>query len=143
LSKGYSLAGLRLGFGLAQPSLLSGLFKIKDSYNVDAIACLVGAAAMRDQAYKDACAAKVKASRQTLAIALKQLGFQVPEHVQTNFLLVTVPSHGNAGALYQGLKDRGILVRYFSHSGLENKLRITVGTDEQNDLLIEALSSLL
>ncbi|MBF2088306.1 MAG: histidinol-phosphate transaminase [Synechococcales cyanobacterium K44_A2020_017] len=143
LSKGYSLAGLRLGFGLAQPSLLSGLFKIKDSYNVDAIACLVGAAAMRDQAYKDACAAKVKASRQTLAIALKQLGFQVPEHVQTNFLLVTVPSHGNAGALYQGLKDRGILVRYFSHSGLENKLRITVGTDEQNQLLIEALSSLL
>jgi len=141
LSKGYSLAGLRLGFAIANPSLLQQLFKVKDSYNVDAIACLVGAAAMRDQAYKDECVAKVKVSRTRLAQDLKQLGFRVWES-QTNFLLVQ-PSDRAAADLYHGLKERGILVRYFNYSGLEDKLRITVGTDEQNQILIEALLQLL
>jgi histidinol-phosphate aminotransferase len=140
LSKGYSLAGLRLGFGIAHPELLAGLFKVKDSYNIDAIACAVGAAAMRDQAYKTECAEKVKRSRTQLAIDLKQLGFQVPDS-QTNFLFATVPNAEApiAEALYLGLKERGILVRYFKQPGLNNKLRITVGTDEQNQSLIEAL----
>lgn len=141
LSKGYSLAGLRLGFGIANPALLSGLFKVKDSYNIDAIACLVGAAAMRDQAYKTECAEKVKASRAQLAIDLKQLGFQI-WNSQTNFLL-TQPSQGNAEQIYLALKERGILVRYFKQPGLEDKLRISIGTDEQNQRLIEALLHLV
>jgi histidinol-phosphate aminotransferase len=141
LSKGYSLAGLRLGFAIAQPELLKELFKVKDSYNVDAIACLVGAAAMRDQAYKDESIAKVKISRQKLAHDLKQLGFRVWES-HTNFLL-TQPARRTAADLYQHLKERGILVRYFNHSGLEDKLRITIGTEEQNQLLVEALLQLL
>jgi len=141
LSKGYSLAGLRLGFGIAQPTLLSGLFKVKDSYNIDAIACLVGAAAMRDQEYKNACAAKVKASRTKLAIDLKQLSFRLWDS-HANFLLVQPPK-GNAEQIYFALKERGILVRYFKQAGLSDKLRITVGTDEQNQLLIEALLSLV
>lgn len=141
LSKGYSLAGLRLGFGVANPNLLSGLFKVKDSYSIDAIACLVGTAAMRDQAYKNACAARVKASRTTLAISLKQLGFQLWES-HANFLL-TQPPRQNAEQLYLALKARGILVRYFKQPGLEDKLRITVGTEEQNQILIEALTTLV
>ncbi|MBR8836891.1 MAG: histidinol-phosphate transaminase [Stigonema ocellatum SAG 48.90 = DSM 106950] len=141
LSKGYSLAGLRLGFGVANPKLLSGLYKVKDSYNIDAIACAVGAAAMTDQAYKNACAAKVKASRTKLATALKQqLGFHVWDS-QTNFLLVK-PKEGNAEHLYQKLKEQNILVRYFKQPGLDDKLRITVGTDEQNQTLVEALINL-
>lgn len=141
LSKGYSLAGLRLGFGIANPNLLSGLFKVKDSYNIDAIACLVGAAAMRDQAYKNACAEKVKASRTQLAIDLKQLGFQIWDS-QTNFLL-TQPPKGNAEQIYLALKAGGILVRYFKQPGLEDKLRITIGTEEQNQRLVEALIHLV
>lgn len=141
LSKGYSLAGLRLGFGIANPTLLSGLFKVKDSYNVDAIACAVGAAAMRDQDYKNDCAEKVKASRAKLAIDLKQLGFQVRDS-QTNFLLAQPPKD-NAEQIYLKLKAQGILVRYFKQPGLDNKLRITVGTDEQNQALIEALIHLV
>jgi histidinol-phosphate aminotransferase len=66
LSKGYSLAGLRMGFGVANPKLLVGLFKVKDSYNIDAIAIALGSAAMRDQAYKNTCADKVKVSRTKL-----------------------------------------------------------------------------
>ncbi|NET38354.1 MAG: histidinol-phosphate transaminase [Cyanothece sp. SIO1E1] len=141
LSKGYSLAGLRLGFGIAHPNLLRGLFKVKDSYNIDAIACAVGAAAIRDQTYKNACVQKVKASRTKLTLELKQLGFQVSAS-QTNFLLVR-PPNGNAAALCDALKAEGILVRYFKQPGLDDKLRITVGTDEQNLILIKALSQLM
>ncbi|MBE9051767.1 histidinol-phosphate transaminase [Nostocales cyanobacterium LEGE 11386] len=141
LSKGYSLAGLRLGFGIANPQLLHGLFKVKDSYNIDAIACAVGTAAITDQAYKNACAAKVKASRTQLATDLQKLGFQVWDS-QTNFLLVQ-PPQDNAEYLYQKLKAQNILVRYFPQPRLDNKLRITVGTDEQNQILVETLTHLL
>jgi len=138
LSKGYSLAGLRMGFGVANPQLLSGLFKVKDSYNIDAISIAVGTAAMRDQAYKNACADKVKVSRTKLAFDLRNLGWRVLDS-QGNFVLATSPE-GNAEFLYLALKQQGILVRYFKQPGLEDKLRITVGTDEQNQMLIAALA---
>ncbi len=138
LSKGYSLAGLRLGFGVANPQLLSGLFKVKDSYNVDAIAIAIGTAAMRDQEYKNLCAEKVKVSRIKLSLDLKNLGFQVLES-HGNFVLAT-PPQGNAEDIYVKLKEAGILVRYFNQVGLADKLRITVGTDEQNQALINFLA---
>ncbi|MEO1147260.1 MAG: histidinol-phosphate transaminase [Cyanobacteria bacterium J06638_22] len=141
LSKGYSLAGLRLGFGVAHPKLLGGLFKVKDSYNVDAIAILLGAAAIRDQTYKEACANKVKASRATLTADLKNLGFTVPDS-HGNFVLATPPDK-NAESLYLALKQRGIFVRYFKQPGLDDKLRISVGTDEQNRVLVDALARLI
>ncbi|MDJ0795976.1 MAG: histidinol-phosphate transaminase [Calothrix sp. MO_167.B12] len=141
LSKGYSLAGLRLGFAIANPQLLSGLFKVKDSYNIDAIACAVGTAAMLDQDYKNECARKVKASRVKLAENLEQLGFKVWKS-QANFVLVQ-PQTANAETLYLGLKEKGILVRYFKQPGLADKLRITVGTEEQNQILLMNLASLM
>jgi histidinol-phosphate aminotransferase len=141
LSKGYSLAGIRMGFGIANPKLLAGLFKVKDSYNIDAIANLVGAAAMRDQVYKNNCANLVKESRAQLAIELQQLGLKVGES-HGNFLLATLID-GQAEQLYLGLKEWGILVRYFNRSGLQDKLRITVGTPAQNSLLTQALAKLL
>ncbi|MCY6491409.1 histidinol-phosphate transaminase [Leptolyngbya sp. GGD] len=140
LSKGYSLAGLRLGFAIAQPHLIRGLFKVRDSYSVDAIATLVGAAAMRDQNYKNECAEKVKRSREKLAIELRQLGFKVWDS-QTNFLLTQPP--GNAAKIYEALKQQNILVRYFNQPNLDDKLRISVGTDEQNRILINTLSQIL
>ena len=141
LSKGYSLAGIRLGFGIANPKLLSGLYKIKDSYNIDAIACAIGAAAMRDQDYKNNCAEKVKISRGKLSEDLEKLGFKV-WNSQTNFLL-TQPPEGNAEYLYLKLKEKRILVRYFNQEGLSDKLRIAVGTDEENKALVEALNRLI
>jgi len=141
LSKGYSLAGLRLGFGVADPSLLEGLWKVKDSYNVDAVALAVGAAAFADQAHKAANAERVKASRARLAAGLGKLGFRLWPS-QANFLLAR-PPRGNARELYEALKARGILVRYFDQPALADKLRITVGTDEQNQALLEALGELV
>ncbi|MBE9039865.1 histidinol-phosphate transaminase [Oscillatoriales cyanobacterium LEGE 11467] len=142
LSKGYSLAGLRLGFGVANPTLLSGLIKVKDSYNVDAVACAVGAAAILDREYKDENAEKVKKSRSEMVTALNEFGFEIWPS-QANFLLVRVPASVRAEWLYQQLKERGILVRYFQQSRLADKLRITIGTPEQNAALLDNLSSLL
>lgn len=141
LSKGYSLAGIRLGFGVANPALIAGLMKVKDSYNVDAIACIVGAAAIQDREYKIANAKRVKASRAKLARELEKLNFDVCPS-QANFLLARSPN-GNAEFLYRSLKARGILVRYFLQPRLEDKLRITVGTDAQNAQLVKALSEIL
>jgi histidinol-phosphate aminotransferase len=141
LSKGYSLAGLRLGFGVANPALLEGLIKVKDSYNVDAVACAVGAAAIADQNHTTANAQKIKHSRSQMAEALQQLGFNILPS-QANFLLAQFPS-GNAESLYKSLKERGILVRYFNQPRLTDKLRITVGTPEQNEALIKALGEIL
>ncbi len=141
LSKGYGLAGLRLGFGIANPKLLAGLFKVKDSYNVDAIAITLGAAALRDQAYKNARANQIKTSRTKLSVDLKNLGFSVLES-HGNFVLATPGTH-SAEFLYRALKERGILIRYFKQPGLDDKLRISVGTEEENSTLIEALTSLI
>lgn len=141
LSKGYSLAGLRMGFGVANPQLLSGLFKVKDSYNIDAIASLVGTAAIKDQTYKNKCIEEIKNLRAKLTIDLKNLGFTVLNS-HGNFVLAT-PAAGNAEHLYLKLKEYGILVRYFKQPGLDDKLRITVGTAPQNQTLLTALENII
>ncbi len=141
LSKGYGLAGLRLGFGCAQPALLAGLFKIKDSYNVDAIALRLGAAAVADQAYKQAIAQRVTVAREQLSIDLQVLGFRVWPS-RTNFLLVKPPEK-SAYFLYKSLKAQQIMIRYFNEPGLDDKLRITVGTPQQNRQMVEVLEKVL
>ena len=141
LSKGYSMAGLRLGFGVANPALLEGLIKVKDSYNVDAVACAVGTAAIADQTHKNTNAQKIKASRTQMANSLQQLGFYLFPS-QANFLLAQSPL-GDAEYLYKTLKEQGILVRYFKQPRLTDKLRITVGTPEQNEILIQVLSEVI
>ena len=139
LSKGYSLAGLRFGFGIAQPPLLTGLFKVKDSYGVDAIATRVAAAAIADQPYKQACVAQIKTDRQHLSSALKQLGFQVSPS-QGNFVLAT---HPDAQRFHDCLKNQGIWVRPIHQPNSINQLRITVGTPQQHQQLLKSLSALL
>jgi histidinol-phosphate aminotransferase len=139
LSKGYSLAGLRLGFAIAHPSLIQDLNKIKDSYAVDAIAALTGAAAIRDQAYKNSIVQKVLRSRAVLHQNLVELGFRVWPS-EGNFLLVQQQqSKVSAIDLQQHLKTQGILVRHFNLPGVVDKLRITVGTDAQNEQLCQIL----
>jgi histidinol-phosphate aminotransferase len=137
LSKGYGLAGLRVGLGFAQPPLLAELKKIKDSYNVDAIALRLGAAAIADQSYKQAIVGKVVAAREQLAADLRAMNFKVWPS-QANFLLVQ-PPQDNAKPLYEALKARQIMIRYFAEPRLDDKLRITVGTAEQNARMIQAI----
>jgi len=141
LSKSHSLAGLRLGFGVANPTLLAGLTKVKDSYNVDAVAAHVGAAAIRDTKHTSVNINRIRQSRTQMSERLQALGFRVWPS-QANFLLVQPP--GNAAQqLYKALKSRGILVRYFNVPGLTDKLRITIGTDDQNAELTRSLKTLM
>ncbi|MBT9310996.1 histidinol-phosphate transaminase [Leptothoe kymatousa] len=136
LSKGYSLAGLRFGFAIAQPQLLKGLFKLKDSYGVDAIAIHLAAAAMADQTYKNTCISHIKAERTQLTMALRQLGFQVnPSH--GNFVLA---QHTHAKTIHDTLRHQDIWVRHYHQPKLHTKLRITVGTPEQNQQLLKAMA---
>jgi histidinol-phosphate aminotransferase len=144
LSKGYSLAGLRFGYGLGQESLIAPLLsKTRDSYNVDVIAQRLAEAAIRAQPHARASWERVRSERARVHAALVALGFRIPES-QSNFLLAEVPRDGaSARNLQQELEARGLLVRYFAEPRLDTSLRITIGTPEQNDRLLNALRGLL
>ena len=140
LSKGYSLAGLRFGYGLAHPSLIAVLNKAKDSYPTDALAQAAATAALehRDDARKSW--KLVIDERARLSAELTKRGYRVYPS-QSNFILAVPPTSGarDAKAIYQFLKARSIFVRYFDQDRLRDKLRITVGTREQNDALLAGL----
>ncbi|HDZ08146.1 histidinol-phosphate transaminase [Pseudohongiella sp.] len=152
MSKGFSLAGLRFAYGIGSASLLAPmLYKTRDSYNTDALSQHLATAAL---AARDEAAVnwqKVRDERARLGTALTGLGFAVLPS-ESNFLLITVPlgSDSMPGAgeklaqqLYQGLKDDGILIRYFDQPRLRDKLRITVGTAHENTQLLQQLESRL
>jgi histidinol-phosphate aminotransferase len=143
-SKSYALAGARLGLAFADPALISGMVKVKDSYNVDAVAARLGAAALEDQEHLAATVAKVRSERTRLTARLSALGFAVLPS-RANFVLARrpgAPAGETAGGLYRALKARGILVRYFDVPELRDALRISVGTPEENDALLAALEEL-
>jgi len=141
MSKGYSLAGSRFGYAIAQPDLIAGLMKVKDSYNVDAIAITLATAAIKDQQYFKENVEKVKADRKKLIEQLRALDFEVADS-SANFVLAKT-KNGKAGEIYDKLVQRGIYVRYFNRPGIDDKLRITVGTKEQNNKLLSALKEIL
>jgi len=141
MSKGYSLAGMRFGYTIARPDLITGLMKVKDSYNVDAVALAVATAAIKDQKYFKENAEKVKKDRDILTAQLRALKFKVAES-RANFVLAESKNF-KAKEIYDKLVQRNIYVRFFDLPGLSNKLRITVGTSEENDKLILALKEIL
>jgi len=146
LSKGYSLAGLRFGYGLAHADIIAMLDKARDSYNTDALSQAAAVAAITDQDYAKQTWASVIDQRARLTAELRQRGFDVLDS-QSNFVLATPPHGGadkpSASALYAALKARNLLVRYFNAPRLDDKLRITVGTAEQVDRLLTELDELL
>jgi len=141
MSKGYSLAGLRFGYGIACEELIAGLMKVKDSYNADATSVAAATAAIKDQDYFKENIEKVKTERRRLAQTLGELGFTVPAS-KANFILAQC-NDCDASQIYEKLAQRNIYVRYFNLPNLADKLRITVGTKEQNDKLISALEEII
>lgn len=141
LSKAYSLAGLRFGYAIAQPQVITEMMKVKDSYNCDAIAIALATAAIQDQAYARQTWEHVRKERQRVADALAGMGCTVlPSHA--NFLLAAVPG-GDGQSMYLGLKRQGILVRYFDRPGLRDKVRISIGTTQENDALLAGIREVL
>jgi histidinol-phosphate aminotransferase len=142
-SKGYSLAGLRIAYGLADASIISPMqSKTKDSYNTDHIAQKLAQAALEDQDYAKETWRFVRAQRSMLKTALADMGLTSVDS-QSNFLLVDIPETIKAENLYESLKQMGILVRHFNQAGQDNFLRITVGNEDENQRLLSALKQLL
>ncbi len=147
LSKSYSLAGIRFGFSVAHPDLIAGMRKVKDSYNCDTVAIAAATAALEDQDWMLQNRARILATRDRLAAALKTLGFCVHPS-ETNFLWTTHPT-GRHQAIYEQLKARRILVRYmkFANATADGQtldgLRLTIGTDEEIDRLLLALTEIV
>lgn len=143
-SKSRSLAGIRLGFACAQAPMIDALQRIKNSFNsypIDSLASAIGVAALRDETYFEACRERVMRSREQLAAALHDLGFEVFPSTG-NFLLVRHP-RAAAEALYRDLKAKGILLRYFKSPRIDDCLRVSIGTEDECASLIAALDSLL
>ncbi|MGQ0748568.1 histidinol-phosphate transaminase [Acinetobacter baumannii] len=139
-SKSRSLAGLRVGFAIAQSHLIAALEAVKNSFNsypIDRFAIAAAVASFKDQAYFEEQCQKVITSREKLVRDLTELGFNVLPS-KANFIFATHSQH-DAGQLAQKLREQGIIVRYFNKPRINQFLRITVGTDEQNARLVQTL----
>ena len=142
-SKSRSLAGLRVGMAFGNASLIEALTRMKNSFNsypLDKLAQAGATASVLDTAYFEQTCQQVIDLRQSLTAELTALDYQVlPSHA--NFIFVR-PKDGNASAVASALREQGIIVRHFDKPRINEYLRITVGTAEQNNRLIEALQAL-
>ena len=143
-SKSRGLAGLRLGYALGQAALIEGLNRVKNSFNSYPIGSLDSAVAitsLNDENYFQRCKARIIDARSRLNDALKRLEFEVLPS-RSNFVFARHRSRP-ASDLYLELKNRGILVRHFKSSRINNFLRISIGSDEECTALIDALENIL
>ncbi|ENV49699.1 Histidinol-phosphate aminotransferase [Acinetobacter junii CIP 107470 = MTCC 11364] len=143
-SKSRSLAGLRVGFAIGQAHLIAALEAVKNSFNsypIDRFAIAAAVASFEDQDYFQEQCEKVIASREKLVANLTELGFKVLPS-KANFIFATHSLH-DAAQLAEKLREQGIIVRYFNKPRINQFLRITIGTDEQNQRLVDTLKMLI
>jgi histidinol-phosphate aminotransferase len=139
-SKATSLAGLRVGYGLADPDAISLMNRIRQPFNVNSLAQVAALAALEDDGHVLECVRMIEAGRHFLYEEFKTLGLKyVPS--RANFILVDVGR--SAADIYQKLLHQGVIVRPMTPFGMETALRITVGTPEENRKLVKALQTVL
>lgn len=142
LSKSRALAGARVGFALASKALTDDLKRVKFSfnpYNINSLSEQLAVAALRDTEYFESTCKAVAATRDRLSAELRAIGCTVLPS-KANFVLAKSPTVGGAD-LYKRLKDAGILVRHFGDERIADFVRITVGTDEQTDILLSVIKN--
>ena len=146
MSKAHALAGLRVGYALCPPAVAEVLHRVRDSYNVDRLAQVAAAAALDDREWLDVTVAQVRATRDRLAAALRQLGWQV-NPAAGNFVLAAPVSTKRPASVetavhcFDFLRSRKILVRRFpNHRLTEKSLRISVGTEQETDVFLLAVA---
>ena len=140
-SKAYSLCFQRIGYCVGHPELIAALHKIRDSYNVNGLGQVAALATLADLPRYRASFRKIIATREHLSHELEALGFRVFPS-QTNFILVRPPKY-SAQAWLKKLRNRRILVRWFSDPLVRDYLRITIGTPEEAVVLVRAVDALL
>lgn len=143
-SKSHSLAGLRVGFGIGSKEIIDDLNKLKYSfnpYNINTLSIKAAAAAIADNEYYDDKIAKIVATREKTMAQLRELGFTCTQS-KANFIFASsdkIP----AAQLAAELRAKGILIRYFNKAKIDNYLRITVGTDEEMQTLVDAIKEII
>lgn len=143
-SKSRALAGIRVGYAMACRELISALEAVKNSFNsytLNSLSQAAAAAAANDTEYWTECCNKIKATRKRLVNELDALGFDTLPS-SANFIF-TSNKNLNAKALFEYLRENGIIVRYFDKPRINDRLRITVGTDEEVDSLIKAVKNFI
>lgn len=140
-SKAYSLCFQRVGYFVGHPELIAALHKVRDSYNVNGLGQIAAEATLDDLKYYRANFQKIIATRERLSRELTKLGFRVLPS-QTNFILAKPPLFPAKDWL-QKLRDRKILVRWFSAPEVNDYLRITIGTDAEARALLKAVRKIL
>ena len=145
-SKAYALAGLRVGYCVGPQDLVGALFKIKDSYNVDAIAQAVALAAVRDRKHLKGLVAKVLKTRAWFVAELEKRGWDVMP-TAANFVFARPPCEKTAKAdarrVFEGLRAHKIFIRYFAGPKTCDRVRITIGTDAQMRRVLKEIDSIL
>lgn len=143
-SKSRSMAGMRIGYAFGSPELIKALNDVKfsfNSYTMNMTSIKYGVASINDKAYFEECVDKIITTREKAKKSLSELGFTFPDS-KANFIFAAHKSVP-AKEIFEKLKEKKIFVRYFNQPGIDNYLRITVGTDEQMDKLMEALSEIV
>jgi histidinol-phosphate aminotransferase len=140
-SKAYALSGARIGYAIGSPTIIKAFEKTKTIYNVSSISMALAAQAMQDQQHMRATVTAVCATRDRFISDLIDIGFQAMPS-QTNFVLCTPPAltgRPAAPQLVQLLAENGIAVRYFNAPRLQDKVRVSIGTDDQMEKLVTLL----
>lgn len=137
-SKSFSLAGMRIGLAFASEEIISGMMKVKDSYNLNRLSIIAATAALQDMPWMIRNVQRIQRSRNKLTRALTRMGFHVyPSHA--NFVMAQKKGQ-NLRGVYERLKNQKILVRYFDAPGLQDCLRISVGSPADIQVLVEKLA---
>ncbi len=143
-SKSRSMAGARLGFGAANPEIIRDLETIRYStnpYNLDSMTLAAGVACLENDEYNTENCRKIMMTREKTREALRKLGFEVTKS-SANFLFARHPDISGED-LYRKLKEKGILIRHFSKERIRDYNRISIGTDEQMETLIQRISKVI
>jgi histidinol-phosphate aminotransferase len=139
-SKSYSLAGMRLGLAIARPEVVAALDKIRDHYHLDRLALAAATAALLDQKHLQDSVRRIRETRAWFCRELEAIGYRVIPS-QANFVFAAPPDR-DGKRVYDALYARRILVRHFSDPLLAHGLRITIGTREEMETILEALSAI-
>ncbi len=139
-SKSYALAGMRLGLAIARPEIIAALDKIRDHYNLDRLAQAACIASLKDQDYFRESCRRIRETRQWFSEELNAIGYGVIPS-KANFVFATPPDR-NSKRVYDNLYARKILVRYFSDPLLAHGLRISIGTREEMERTLTALTEI-
>jgi len=139
-SKSFSLAGMRVGLAFASEEIISGMMKVKDSYNLNRLSLVAATAALQDMSWMARNVRRIQRSRRQLSTGLRKMGFYVyPSHA--NFVMARKTGQ-NLKRLYERLKGQQIFVRYFDVPGLQDSLRITVGTPQEIRALLKEIEAI-